>query len=48
MANNYSFTISDLAKKDIESPLQYISEELKNGKASRDLIYMFKSKRLLL
>ena len=37
MANNLSFTISDLAQQDIESALQYISEELKNGKAARDL-----------
>lgn len=37
MANNLSFTISDLAKQDIENTLQYISEELKNEKAARDL-----------
>lgn len=37
MANNLSFTISDLAKQDIESTLHYISEELKNGKAAKDL-----------
>ena len=42
MANNYSFTISDLAKQDIESTLQYISDELKNEKAARDLYVKLK------
>lgn len=37
MANSLSFTISDLAKQDIESTLRYISDELKNVKAAKDL-----------
>ena len=37
MGNNCIFTITDLAKHDIESTLRYLSEELKNAKAARDL-----------